>query len=390
MDAKIHFFHCGNGDTILIGGGKDEWALVDANLTHRSGAGLRLAAALRENQVERLRFVCVTHFDQDHIRGLGSFLRDHFGPGSRSPDGRPRDRWAIDQVIVPIRHDVRWEFCNFHRRLFEHFRAGSRVRSEFEELFAVLFEIAEHEEDCFRCYAAGTRLIERGSPPRAASLGPWEVAFLGPGERIESRYTLAFRNRWGLSAWPREEQPRELRLAIGNNETSRIIALRHRESGDTILLTGDAPATSIEEALGEWESLHRDSAAALRKTFRVVKASHHGAWTSRSEDNCHHSELYERACETDRSHVVVSCRDHDEHHPHSEFLVCLKGARLECRSTGVPLSEGRSGTRRGAGAPCGSPQRVASRTAEDIVVSHDENGFAITGGHVCVAFRAES
>ena len=75
MKAELHFFHSGNGDTILIRGG-EEWALVDANFVKSRRVRARVESALKE--VERLRFVCITHFDLDHIRGLVSFLTERF------------------------------------------------------------------------------------------------------------------------------------------------------------------------------------------------------------------------------------------------------------------------------------------------------------------------
>jgi hypothetical protein len=377
VDAEIRFLYCGNGDTILIRGG-DEWALIDANLTHRSGARKRLAEELRKNHVTRLRFVCITHFDQDHIRGLGSFLREHFGP-----NGRERHQWEIEQIIVPVRHDVRWEFFETHRALFERWRtAGLRVADPLEEIFFTLFEIYDVDDATFHCYSPGTRLVARDRGLASVALGPWEVTFLGPSDVVEARYAHAFRHKWGLSAWPRSQWPRKLRLAIGNNETSRILALRNRVSGDTVLLTGDALATSIDVALRQWENLHCESGSMLDRTFRVVKASHHGAWTARSEDNCHLPRLYQQACAAGYSQVVISCNDYDENHPHPEVLLCANAARIECRSTGAPLPPSARGSRRGIGAPLGSPRLTGSLEHKDVVVRHDHQGFSINGGFV--------
>ena len=379
MDAEIHFFHCGNGDTILIRGGK-EWALVDANLTISSGARERLLNALPQDELpRRLRFVCITHFDEDHIRGLGSFLRDHFGPQKGG-----RREWQIEQVILPIRNDVLVEFFESHREVFVRIRGEEhRAESPLTDLLSALFEIYNVSLATFCCYEPGTKLISLGHGPASMPLGPWEVAFLGPSRAVEDRYAVAFREKWGLSTLPRSQWPRKLRLAIGRNETSRIVALRHRVSGDTVLLTGDAPATSIAAALREWENLHAEETSepgsALRQTFRVVKASHHGAYTTREDDNCHHAPLYHESCLADRSHVVISCHDHDASHPHEEVLVCVRGARLECRSTGAQIPHSIRPPRRGIGPRLGSPRRSTGR---DVVVSHNEHGFSIEGGYI--------
>jgi glyoxylase-like metal-dependent hydrolase (beta-lactamase superfamily II) len=89
------FFHTGDGDTILVRGG-DEWGLIDANFDSAGVVRGRVREAL--GNVTRLRFVCITHLDKEHIRGMRDFLTEEFS----DVDRRGRRTWRIDQVIVPL------------------------------------------------------------------------------------------------------------------------------------------------------------------------------------------------------------------------------------------------------------------------------------------------
>ena len=378
MDAEVRFFHCGNGDTILIRGG-DEWALVDANLTARSGAGERLRKALTDNDVKRLRFVCVTHFDADHIRGLGRFLREHFGP-----NGKDRVAWEIEQVVIPLRVSALfWEtlFCT-EEQYKQFLDEMDDATVPFAELFDVLRDMGKRDHRIFQSYDPRTQLVSRNLNPASSPLGPWDVWFLGPSVEIEGRYTLGFATDWGLGAAPSREWPRLLRAAVERNETSRIVALYHRLTGDTVLLTGDATCASIREALLQWENVKQQAKLDPRLTFRLVKASHHGAWTDRESDNCHHEELYTRHSSHEHSHVAISCRDLDDHHPHPNMINCIRDEVLRSVSTGVPTMATTQGAirRRGGGMPIGKIRQSA--TALDVLFRFNKDGCMAEGGHL--------
>lgn len=373
MDAEIRFFHCGNGDTILIRGG-EEWGLIDANLTARSGAEERLAAALRDNGVKRLRFVLVTHFDADHIRGLGRFLRKHFGP-----NGADRTKWEIEQIIMPFRPSRQlWRKLFCVRGHYEQFLGNyDDATKPFVELFDVFREVAEADHEIFQPYDPRTWLVSRSLSPASAPLGPWEMCFIGPSVEIEEAYLAGFD---GIPEAEIRSWPRSLQKEVEKNETSRIIVLRHQISGKTVLLTGDATAPSIAEALLQWENARDDSKDG---GFRMVKASHHGAWTERVSDNCHHKELYTVHSRAGHTDVVISCRDGDDHHPHDNMLRCAHRAGLAPVATGIALPIGNSGPQqqRGIGPPIGLPHRANAPAASDVIFRFSNDSFKIVGGN---------
>lgn len=381
MTGEIRFLHCGNGDTILIRGG-DEWALVDANLTARSGAVNRLEAILREHGVRRLRFVCVTHFDADHIRGLGRFLRKHFGPNDTD-----RDKWEIEQVILPVRPSRpfwRKLFCS--KRQYQLFCGrDDDATTPFVELFNELRDMGKRDHRIFPAYDPRTNLVSRDLCPTSASLGPWDVWFLGPSIEVEGRYMITFGNNPLKESTSRHEWPKILRRNVERNETSKIIALCHRETADTVLLTGDATAASIEEALQQWANVRFQAGM---KPFRIVKASHHGAWTERPADNCHYDELYHQHCDTQHSEVVISCGNEDERHPHANMIGCVQTKGIRSVSTGVPVA--RPARQIGMGMPLGAPYDSYASQPEDVIFRVVDGKSSLTGGHIRSPVRAST
>jgi glyoxylase-like metal-dependent hydrolase (beta-lactamase superfamily II) len=99
VNPELHFFYCGNGDTILLRAG-EEWGLIDCNLTPGSRAKERLLKVLDDNAVKTLSFVCLTHYDRDHFNGLAALLRERFSEDLG--DGSGRRRWFIGQIIQPL------------------------------------------------------------------------------------------------------------------------------------------------------------------------------------------------------------------------------------------------------------------------------------------------
>jgi hypothetical protein len=355
--------------------------LVDANLTARSGARERLAATLHEHGVHRLRFVCITHFDADHIRGLGTFLREHFGPNDRG-----RHTWEIEQIILPVRRPVIWQLLSATTEAYEiFFSHNDEGTVAFRELFDTLRDIHNSRPEAFRItYAPLTKLTSPDQIPRPAPLGCWDVRFLGPSTHVEDVYGREFQDLFGLDPWEIANRPESLREKIERNETSRIIVLCHRDTKDALLLTGDALASSLEEALLNWTDLKDDLGSRVNHFFRAVKASHHGAFTERTDDNCHLPSLYLGECLTGHSHVIVTCRDHDPSHPHDRMMDTVISAKLECRSTGASHSPSPATMlhRPGVGVPMGSRHFPGTPTEQDIVIRCGPGiDFSVKGGH---------
>jgi hypothetical protein len=199
MKAELHFFHSGNGDTILIRGG-EEWGLVDANFVQRRGVRARVEAKLEG--VERLRFVCITHFDLDHIRGLVRFLTERFS----EVDSIGRRIWKVDQIICPLFRttietiallkarvrmaDARLVFPELKERAQE-------MSAECNLLLDLLCGIAIEQAKSKSApgmpeivtLSAGCVLFGPPSRPDETRMGPWSIVGLGPSERTSQRYS---------------------------------------------------------------------------------------------------------------------------------------------------------------------------------------------------------
>lgn len=369
MDGAIHFFHCGDGDTILIQGG-DQWALVDANFTNSSGSRDRLERVLDQHQVDHLRFVCITHFDRDHIRGLGRFLEDRFS----EPSGPNQLRSKVEQIILPLPPSE--QFWNLiygqSQELHEYFNAKHAPTTELRELLETFRKLGLGTPDghlLFRAYTPEQQLSSLAPKPPHTPLGPWEIWFLGPSREAEQQYINQLQRLSKRGEAARESWPLELRKGLSTNATSRILALCHEQTGDTVLLTGDAPATAIEDALRVWERVRHSQGL---RPFRLVKASHHGAWTERQTDNCHSELLYSKYCKQVVSEVVVSCACGNEHHPHGEVVRSLSEKGIRTVSTGAKerlVSNPRTARILPLGFLAGAPAttRITSAPPQDVV-----------------------
>lgn len=329
MGASVHIFECGDGDTILIEGG-GFWGMVDANFVPKRGVRSRVEGIL-EN-VDRLRFVCVTHFDLDHLRGLVAFLDDNFV--DRTPGGDVV--WRIDEIIVPLSETTLRVIGRLKNRTAWYIKrmpdSPSRVGDFAKEvylLFDFLWEMLT--------YSSGNRpKISSPGPGKvlyypsnrggSSSFGDWVILSLGPSEETSEIYSRQIE----------EEVAGRRRLKglfrkIEKNKSSRILALVNKALNQSILLCGDATPDEIVKALNQW-----DAANALRGVegpvpFKVVKISHHGALS------CHCEAIYDQYSTKD-SLGLISALDNNDH-PDGVVIAKLHDVGMDHRITGVD-SEG--------------------------------------------------
>jgi hypothetical protein len=325
--------------------------------------------------VNRLRFVCITHFDLDHIRGLALFLKERFS----DLDAQGRRQWRIDQVICPL----------FKTTLEAIAKLKALTRSSVgKQFFADLAERAEEMSEetnslldalCqmtvqtiktsvpleFPPFGVGTLLF--CPPPRVeeAKMGPWKIACLGPQDRTSQIYSQQVQNGFLNS-----QAMSEIFSEVQSNSTSRVLALRHEPTTNTILLTGDSPIDELEAAMLAWQRLEK-SAGNEPGLFHGVKVSHHGAKT------CHLPDIYEKRSDVHLTKAIV-CAEDDGVHPHQEVVIHVAKHVHACKITGDSVSPTPSRPR-GIGTPIGLA-RPNALVAEDIILKIDQSGIAITGG----------
>jgi len=322
MKAAVHFLHSGQGDTILIQGG-EEWGIVDAHFVEKLDVRKRAKELL--SGVKRLRFVCITHFDLDHIRGLGDFLREEFS----DLDDQGRRTWRIEQVITPLdaitpvmlrglRESAR-EFDALGEPLLE----GDYVAKSASALLNTLCDMLESSpRPDFPSLPAGLDLKGPHLDDKRYGMGPWRIVCLGPRDATRELFSDELRRRY------RGDPPlRELRTLVSQNDTSRVLALQHAESRCVVLLTGDSTKAELREVVKQWKCLG-DLKPWSKAPFHIVKVSHHGA------EGCHVSELYDAPlCQPERTHAVILSRDEDNH-PHPEVIADLTAKKVPHRVTG--------------------------------------------------------
>ncbi len=371
MKAEIHFFHSGNGDSILIRGG-EEWGLVDANFVKCRRVRQRVETILEG--VDRLRFVCITHLDLDHIRGLVKFLEDRFS----DLDLHGRRIWRIDQVLCPLFPTTletiaklkEWARSPYANDAFDYLEEYSEEMSqEANSLFDMLCEMAVQSQQTktvgevpeFPNLWAGKVLYGPPPMPRQNRMGPWKITCLGPMDRTFEIYSGQIQNKF-LNSEPLDEIFGEVK----SNATSRVLAFQHHPTDYAVILTGDSTIEELDSAIATWKQLDGRTI----EPFRTVKVSHHGA------KSCHLPELFENECH-ETATIAIICAEDDGVHPDKEVIECISRNVRSCLVTGTgsfsPIPK-----RREMGIPLGLPHRDAE--AEDIVVSLTEEGLVTSGG----------
>jgi hypothetical protein len=163
---------------------------------------------------------------------------------------------------------------------------------------------------------------------------------------------------------------REVFTEENTNSTSRILALRHDESGEIILLTGDSTPVELKSAMVALKNLNRHYGVPHRK-FSCIKVSHHGAKT------CHVEEIYESHCDADNS-IAIICAADDGSHPHPEVTLHISKFVQDCRITGKGDPATKKPERR-RGVAYGHKRN--KEIFEDIHVILQGAKVAVVGGH---------
>jgi hypothetical protein len=371
MRAEIHFFHCGNGDTILIRGG-DEWGLVDANFVKYLEVRDRVKRVLKG--VKRLRFVCITHFDLDHIRGLAAFLEDGFCGKNR----KGKLALRVDQImqpLSPISLPIIKKLKEAGARIAARRRSvddnESRFSSETGKLMELLCTAAEEHIGLrgeavgspeFLNLSPGDFLLSPKTRGQVIGMGPWRIVALGPRSNTADLFTEQVKNAFGAGVPLREVFSR-----IESNEVSRVLALMHVDTKMTVLLTGDSTPEEIEAASEQWKVLNETCGLPVR-IFDYVKVSHHGAAT------CHFPGLYRGYCRSGASRAIICASDDGKHHPHPDVIKELKTQQIDYRVTG--RSRASASPSKMPGVPMGAPSLTEP---EDIILRFSDVPYWVGG-----------
>lgn len=80
-ELEISVFGRGYGEAICVHIGNGDWVLVDSCLNPQTAtpAGLGYLRSLGVSPADAVRLVTVTHWDDDHIRGIGQIVQECSG-----------------------------------------------------------------------------------------------------------------------------------------------------------------------------------------------------------------------------------------------------------------------------------------------------------------------
>lgn len=320
---KLFIFNVGAGDNLLLELPNGEFGLID--FYYENSKDLRLGEPpsltylrdylLRHKRKPVISFVCISHTDRDHIRGVEDFM-----------DWVAAQGITVDQVIT----FSGWDFDEMSREI-------KRVRDErtprpdtkaqadrVVKQFRALSELRGHLSRKRPEYIHDIRLVTRIE-------GGIEIVSLGPlGDHVRR-----FSDR-SLSSFCRflvfGDAPSNKR----RNDVSAILKVTFMSHA--LMFTGDISEKILSECLDHYDQLNfTNEYGSLRAEF--VKAPHHGAKSSSS------SALWRRILRK-RFFVGISAGRDLKHrprygHPHSKTLCdiaegCRKlGRQRQVLSTNV-------------------------------------------------------
>lgn len=74
---ELYFFNVGHGDSIAIKFPNNEWGVIDCN-RNRDEKDPSVLKFLKSNNVTCIKFIAVTHYHEDHFKGI-DVIADYFG-----------------------------------------------------------------------------------------------------------------------------------------------------------------------------------------------------------------------------------------------------------------------------------------------------------------------
>lgn len=261
------------------------WGVIDSNRISPSSEPAALTF-LRENNVEELAFVCLTHPHEDHYAGLSDILRRYEG--------------KIEELWVFRLDAVHWKKFLMVQKQTATSASHRRKYEELREIFMHLQRMRRSNR--IRFLEANISLPDHG-PVRIDCLAP-HPKNIGPYQRALARWI---------------ERPEEYRA----DENRLSAVLRFRYHGSTVLLSSDTPKAS-------WTDIYRE--AKKRKEDLqpdLVKVSHHG-----SRDGFH-SEIWKHMTRPGNTHGAISAGP-GYGHPHKEVIISLSDMKVRLHCTNYP------------------------------------------------------
>lgn len=274
---RIHVLNVWHGDSIILELPDNNWGAVDC---FKRGGDKEPPALtfLKDKNVKRLKFICLTHPHEDHFHGMLDIL-NYFSSDNRSIEAF-------------------WDFGIDADKL-RHFKNRTGNEQTFKELLRlydfILQKVTKDRKMQYRILGEKTDCL---------SLGQLKIRSYAP----IAHEVLDYFEKWG----------RDKR--IDENILSVVLAITW---GDTNIVLG-ADTKSWEKILLAWSE---DCNAAQRNSrFHLVKVSHHGSKYS------NHEGLWKSFTKRGKSVAVIStgCKNGS---PHKETITSIISSKVKLYST---------------------------------------------------------
>jgi beta-lactamase superfamily II metal-dependent hydrolase len=306
QELTVYLFNVGQGDHILIELPNGEFGIIDFYYEKKLGwlepPALTYLEHLRSSNPARkivIAFICISHPDHDHIKGIEFFL------GWVKRNGiKVRKFWMFaggdfEQLVARL------------RAAYEQTSRDSEVLVEAKKIRNRLESI----DDFLKTWSARPEYLQDIRKLGERIGGAVKVILIAPlGEHIKTYDEKAWADLFRLILEKQKHDNAERNLM---SSVLMMIFHEHR-----LLFGGDTGEEIWQECLDHYYALeHEIDHGSCRGNF--IKVSHHGARNSSSE------ELWRRLLTPEKTLLGISAgRNERLGHPHSETLAdILKAAR---------------------------------------------------------------
>lgn len=256
QDLEVHIFGNGIGESIVLRLPDGGWGVVDVYVPSlddpKSSSAFRL---LSDRGVKTLKFLCMTHADSDHYRGMTCFL-DEFKVEQFwiFAETSPKDIYRKIAIVLKTNAET----------LNSAIRTGAiEDADEFTKIMKSVRNLRESQKLELKLLSLGLPLYR---VPSSNSRAEFRITALGPHGNLVSDYNQQIEKAFSDVVSPSYLRPRTL----NHNLASGALLIQFGQS--TIVLGGDMESEG-------WAYVLSYSASTLRLGAQLVKVSHHGSVT---------------------------------------------------------------------------------------------------------------
>lgn len=247
---EVHIFGAGQGESVVLRLPGNQWGVIDCFAQEIDDCGTNPSLQFLKNQgVETLDFLCMTHPHRDHVRGMSQFLREFEIRSFWRPVSMSQQR--LEWILKTI-HGENW--------LPEEPKATEDV----EELFLVFSMLKGKNPDLLKGRPPKTELGTTKTLLSSQEHSPVKIWALAPSASQADRYENSLARNFG--------EDRKYRRPGKNDRPDHNISSMALlvEFGETrLVLGGDVLKSGWDDVMTNFD------AAPL--SAQLVKVSHHGS-----------------------------------------------------------------------------------------------------------------